>query len=323
MFSSNKKKIRKFTEALSELMIDQNFSLGNALKILSRENLRKKKSDEITLCCKEILNKLENGESFANALKFSKEISFDNTYISFIRFSEKTGNLSEIISFLRERCKRQEENHNRIIESLLYPVFVIILAFIAVGFLLLYGKNIFVGEQIEAFCTSNLISSCGNAVFFLCVFCFCGGWVIKKNLGSDKLYEAFLAADFLLKNGESFGSAIETSAEILGKESPEGQLFLNARERLEYGVELKNAFICSNSRKWDEIQNMFYFAENAGNETQIFEKIASKLKMDLDKKRKFCLKLIEPMFIAGTGGFLLIFLMNTALPLLSGELFSF
>jgi type II secretory pathway component PulF len=65
------------------------------------------------------------------------------------------------------------------------------------------------------------------------------------------------------------------------------------------------------------LDQAFFYAENSGGENDVFEKIALWLNTRNEKKRSICIKLIEPVFISGTGIFLLIFLVNLVLPLFS------
>ena len=66
-----------------------------------------------------------------------------------------------------------------------------------------------------------------------------------------------------------------------------------------------------------EIEEAFFYAENSGGENELFEKIALSLNARDEKRRTICFKLIEPFFLTGTGIFLLVFLMNSVLPLLT------
>ena len=136
-------------------------------------------------------------------------------------------------------------------------------------------------------------------------------------LGTNKLYEAFLAAGFLIKGGESLANAVNNAVTILGYDSKEGQLFAKAGKKLSYGVSLKTAFELNtlNTSLQQELEEAFFFAENSGDESEVFEKIALWINARDEKIRTICFKLLEPFFICGTGIFLLVFLMNLVLPI--------
>lgn len=318
----NRKAVKNFTDNLWALMIEQKISLGNTLEIMKENNSGKKKSKVVSEASEEIIQLLKSGCSFAKALEMCSVIEFDGEYAEFIRFAEKTGNLEESVSFLKKKCERKEENIQKIGEAVAYPLFVMIAAVVVVIFLFFYARSIGSAEALGL--KKESIFSGLKMAFIFVLTVFGGGWYfVRKNLGSDKLYEAFLAAGFLVKNGESFGNAISIAAEILGKDSWEGKWFKNAGEKLKYGFDLKSAFENPGEKRIPEIEEAFFYAGRAGGKTEVFEKIADKLNLESERKRNICLKLIEPMFIAGTGGFLLIFLMNTLLPLLSGNMFGF
>lgn len=316
----NRKKVKFFTDSLYSLVVLQMLELPKALEILKQNLNSKKKFVHMTAGIEELIISLENGNSFSEALELCQEFHFDETYSLFMKFAEKSGNLKETISYLQNRCKRKEENFNRVFEAVIYPVFVIVLAIACVIFLGFYSASLGPNELISGE-TMFSFQSLSRGFIFLLVYSLGGTWFIRKALGEDKLYEAFLAAGFLVKNGESFSSAIETAGTILGQESQEGKLFDGVKEKLEYGFDLKNAFNFENNRKAETLEDAFFYAENSGKEDEIFEKVAEKLRIDGDKRRNICLKLIEPIFITGTGIFLLLILMNTVLPLLSGSLF--
>ena len=65
------------------------------------------------------------------------------------------------------------------------------------------------------------------------------------------------------------------------------------------------------------VEEAFFYAENSGGENDVFEKIASWINSRDEKRRAICFKLVEPFFISGTGLFLLVFLVNLVLPMMT------
>lgn len=110
----------EFTQLLFELTKKQNLSLVESLEIMSKFQ----KKGAVEFAAKHILECLNQGLSFSGALKTCKEIEFDDLYISFVSFAEKTGHFGETCEFLYFRCKRKHENLVQIFEACLYPVFV-------------------------------------------------------------------------------------------------------------------------------------------------------------------------------------------------------
>ncbi len=277
------------------------------------------KTNIITLTAVNLYTALYNGSSFSNALKVCPFIEFGKDYISFISFAERSGKLEKTLGFLKEKLERNEQNLEKIKEASVYPVFVIILAVVAGISIYFYSASLFSWGNENPQMMQQLYSSLILSFSFLFLFCFIAFAVIKKTLGTNRLYEAFLATGFLVKAGESLANAVNNAVNILGYDTKEGQLFAKAGEKLSYGISIKNAFSlhAKGIAQSSEIEEAFFYAENSGGENELFEKIALCLNARDEKRRTICFKLIEPFFLTGTGIFLLVFLMNSVLPLLT------
>lgn len=306
----------RFTQNLEELVCKKNCRIQKALFLLSQN--KSSRNRNVTNAAAFLYESLLNGSAFSAALKLCPFIDFDLVYISFIGFAERCGNLEATLSYLNKKCLRENENYSRVIEASAYPVFVVIMA-VAAGILLYsYSYSLLFGMdgQNEQWLT-QLTSSLVLSFIFLFLFCITAIFVLKKSLGTNKLYEAFLAAGFLIKGGESLSNAVKDAVNILGYESKEGQLFASAGEKLSYGLGLKDSFLVHtwNVSLKTELEDAFFYAENSGGENDVFERIAAWLNSCDEKRRIVCFKLIEPFFICGTGIFLMVFLINAVLPL--------
>lgn len=290
--------ITKFTNILADMVVDKGFSLKESLEIMA-----KKERSLIGKTGSFLLGSILQGASLSNSMRRCKYVNFDDIYISFINYAEKSGNFKETILFLKKRCNRREENKYRIIEASIYPVIVI---FLSVLFCF-YFKN----EKYF-----NLDNDIFAYMFFLIFICFVLFFLISKIIGENKIYEAFLGISFLLKAGISLYDAIGCGAQIAGVTTKIGIMFEKAREKLLFGMDLQHAF--SLGKKYDDV---FYFAGKIGGKIDVFEKIASLLLKEDEKKRKLCLSLIEPAFILITGLFLIIIVINFFLPNLSDMFF--
>ena len=312
---TNKKNKKRFTDILAELVCEKKIDLQNSLYLIGHNKNLKNKA--VTLAANNIYSALLNGVSFSNALKLCQFIEFDLLYISFICFAERAGCLEKTLLFLRDKCNREQENISKIAEASVYPVFVIILAVAACCFLFPYSKNLLVMNPETGQSDQVLYSSIGLAFCFLGVFCLISFILLHRLLGTNKLYEAFLAMGFLIKGGESLANAVKDAVIILGYDSKEGRLFARAGENLSYGISLKDSFKSWNNSLHSELEEAFFYAENSGGENDVFEKIASWINSRDEKRRAICFKLVEPFFISGTGLFLLVFLVNLVLPLMT------
>ncbi len=329
MKNMNRKDKARFTFQLQELICLRKMELKNSLLLMSRSSplQAKNRNKNVSLAAKNLYSSLLEGEPFANSLKRCPYITFDEEYISFISFAQRCACLEEALIFLRKKCEREEENLERIVQVSVYPVFVILLAVIT-GLLFSFyairlwgdGDSIFSGiNSIPQSCSKSLLL----AFIFLFLFCITAFFILRRMLGVNKLCEAFLAMGFLIKGGESIANAVKAAVNILGYESKEGQLFAQAGKKLSFGLSLKEAFSLNNPGTGlsYELEEAFFYAENSGGENDVFEKIASWISARDEKRRSICLKLIEPVFISGTGIFILVFFVNLVLPLFSESTF--
>ena len=288
---------KEFTDALYELFVKQNLSLSRSLLIMSK----KPRKDRVKLAAEIIYSALENGNPFSSALRSCEKISFDDGYIAFILLAEKNGDLKSAITYLRKKLSRQSEQRKKLIGASIYPSFVILMAIAACLFIGLYTD------------TGDFYQLAKYSFVFL-LLCFSTYAVIIKMLSDDKLYEAFTAVDFLLKNGIELSEAVGCAVQVAGPGGSLGKFFEDARIKLTYGMDLRNAFDCKKSRKFSEI---FYYADTGGSHLDLFERIAAGLESENERRRLICFSLIEPVFIVMTGGFILVLLMTFFMPLIN------
>ena len=298
----------EFTQLLFELTKKQNLSLVESLEIMSKFQ----KKGAVEFAAKHILECLNQGLSFSGALKTCKEIEFDGLYISFVSFAEKTGHFGETCEFLYFRCKRKHENLVQIFEACLYPVFVVLLSIAAASFLMIFGKsnNVFgdIGFSIEQ--SEKIISSCFRGCVFLFCFFSISFFVLKNILSDNKMFESFLTADFLVRSGINLIDTFDALVSVAGIDSSLGQEFLKIKNKILQGTEFSMAFMGLNKK----LERFFYLAQHTGGECDVFGKMAAFLKEFDEKRRKICFTLIEPIFICGTGVFLIILLSGIYVP---------
>ncbi len=298
--------MREFTAALYNLFVRQGLGLSQSLLIMSKKPRR----DCVSRAADLIYSSLEKGNLFSNALKICGAVSFDDAYISFIRLAEKNGDLKSAVIYLKEKLDREAADKKRLIGVSVYPVFVIMLSIVACVFIGIYTNTADFG----------LLLKYVAALFFVCALLF---FLIAKMLGSNKLCEAFIAVDFLLKNGIELSEAVGCAVQVVGPSSRIGRLFENARLRLSYGMNLQTAFRSGNAfcdfmgLGYPKITEAFYYADLAGSHEDMFARISSYLEAEKEKSRTLCLSLVEPLFIVITGAFLLVILMTFFMPLIN------
>ena len=297
----------EFTSVLYDLFVRQGLELAACLLIMSRRNVKlpgqyrnMSGKRKITGAAQYLYESLENGNLFSNSLKTCRFISFDEVYISFIRLAEKSGDLKSAVTYLHEKLERCKKNRQKIFMVSLYPFFVVcasVAACVLVGVMTNTEKWGFLLRQ----------------VFILIFVCAAIYVLILYLLGDSKLTEAFVAVDFLVKKGIDVAAAVECAVQITGPSTLTGRKFEEARRKLEYGMNLQSAFCCSG-----KIGEAFYYADVAGNQNDIFSRVAFYLREENEHRRTVCMALVEPLFILITGVFLLSLLMEYFMPFING-----
>ncbi len=309
-----------FIESLEEL-IREELTLYQSLMILSESRMTNQK---IRKTAGYLSSEIEKGNSLSGALRTCEYIRFEKNEIDFFSFSEHTGNILTILSFLKERNSRKEEVKASVQSALIYPFFILIVSFAVLTGLLLsdsrfWGSSGFFGIQKSAAFQKIIVSF--SFTFLVSLFLIC---LIKRISEESRLYEAFLAAGFLTQEGLSFASAVGFAAAVSDFSTPLGNAFLKVKEKLEFGVDTKTAFsqefgkkVCSFRTK-EKIERALYLARETGNKDDVLMRIAASIKQVDEKRRKAVLLLVEPVFILAAGGFLFSVTVKLFLPVFSG-----
>jgi type IV pilus assembly protein PilC len=125
---SDKKKELFFAEM--GMMLSSGVDVHAALQIVNMEFESKKEVEGLN----RITEKLVSGQNLSDAIEGSN--LFSPLDISVTRIGENTGQISETFRFLSDYYKRKIKQRNLITSALSYPVFVMLFAMLAVGFLL-------------------------------------------------------------------------------------------------------------------------------------------------------------------------------------------
>ena len=127
-----KRKILRFTQELT-ILLRARMTLLDSLELLAKQenNLHFQKIQ------KSIIKSLENGQCFSESLaKYPK--LFDQFYVNLIRVGELTGQLDDMLLRISSYLGKIEEVKRKSIQAISYPVLVILISVLCVGFLLIY-----------------------------------------------------------------------------------------------------------------------------------------------------------------------------------------
>lgn len=113
-----------FLEALAEL-VEGGLSAGEAVRMLAA----RMQEPRLRTLCADLWSGLGEGQTLSRALASRPEV-FDAQTINLIAASEATGNLKEVLHRLIRHFHEQRELRLQLVSSLLYPVFICVLAFV-------------------------------------------------------------------------------------------------------------------------------------------------------------------------------------------------
>lgn len=109
----------------SATLLSSGMTILDALDIL----IRQAPGASLRAACSRIKGSIAQGNSFADSIE--RVGIFPTWQIGIIRYSETAGKVSESISFLAEYSQREYETAQKLISAMIYPVFLLHLAIIA------------------------------------------------------------------------------------------------------------------------------------------------------------------------------------------------
>jgi type IV pilus assembly protein PilC len=153
------------------MLLSSGVDIHNALSIVTTDFEKKKETELFT----KIVTRLISGRNFSDSLEESE--AFSKLDISVIRIGENTGRLTDSLRFLADYYNRKIKQRALVVNAVSYPIFVLVFAVLAVGFLLNNVVPIFstiyqrFGGELP-FITSFVIGI-SNRMPLLILFTFC------------------------------------------------------------------------------------------------------------------------------------------------------
>lgn len=121
-----------FTRQVAE-MLKAGFPIARLFDVIALSTSNKK----LALICLVIKENLRSGNPISSALQRYTDI-FSPVYIALIRIGERTGQLLDIMEELAKYLEEEHKIRSKLISSLIYPIFVLIVTFIIVWLLIVY-----------------------------------------------------------------------------------------------------------------------------------------------------------------------------------------
>ncbi|MEA3513312.1 MAG: type II secretion system F family protein [Campylobacterota bacterium] len=331
------------------IYLKSGISLVNAVKLI---NERYKDDKKLNPFFTSITVFLDEGKNFFTALQMQKVIELPEFYLQSIKISEDGGLLQSVLVELADYLKEQDKLAKQISSAMAYPIFIIIVSFLMVGFMLS-----FIVPKITAIFKNNdqalppatqFVISAGDFVndyymviivgFVSIVFLFgffmkrfekfkytIDGFVLKVPfIGTlveiGELSRFAYMNSILIRSGVPVVQAFKLGSNIV-KNSVIKKLFSEASMKVVEGEKLSKILDNSNIYK---IDIAFIQAVAIGEETsqlsQILENLAELYSTQNKDKIGVFLTLLEPMFMLIVGGLIGFIVVAMLLPIFSMSL---
>ncbi|MCS6955731.1 MAG: type II secretion system F family protein, partial [Candidatus Calescibacterium sp.] len=121
-----------FTRQVAE-MLKAGFPIARLLDVIALSTSNKK----LALICLVIKENLKSGNAISTALQRYTDI-FNPVYIGLVRIGEKTGQLFDVMEELAKYLEEEHKVRSKLISSLIYPIFVILITFLIVWGLIVF-----------------------------------------------------------------------------------------------------------------------------------------------------------------------------------------
>ncbi|ADY72951.1 Type II secretion system F domain [Desulfurobacterium thermolithotrophum DSM 11699] len=314
-------------------MIHAGISIVTALRII-KEQIQNKSLKKII---EDIASHIEEGGKFSTALSKYKNI-FGELYISMIRAAEESGTLEETLKRLAEYLEKIEKLRGKIKSALFYPAFVLLIATIIIGGILIFIIPTFkalykdLGGELPSL--TQFVIELSN---FLRDYV---GWIVlglvltvvllvslrkfkkARYLMDLTLLRLPIIGQLILKASiasfsRTLSSMVSSGLNILNALSISGETTNNevlrraingVRNQVEKGISISVAL--SRYKVFSPMLiNMVAIGEEAGNLDEMLSKVADFYEEEVDRTVDALTSLIEPImmvFIGGIIGFIII-----------------
>ncbi len=293
----------------------------------------------------EVRENLSRGQPFHQA--FGKYPSiFPATFVNLIKAAEASGNLQQTFEDLSVSTSREAELRTRIRSALIYPVILLVAAFLVLVFLVTFAlpkiSKVFLDAGINPPVFSRIVFGVGlfignNIVIIAILFTgFLGGSIyffLRTSLGRHIL-DQFLSRvpviktvyrevaiqrmvstmGLLLKAGLPIIQTLEVTADAVGAEEFRYALLRVAREGLAKGFTLGEAFRKEASFP-KVLVNLVAISEKAGHLEEVLKTLADFYTESINSSIKSLVSVLEPLLIMGMGGIVVLIALSIIVPI--------
>jgi len=328
---------------LSNISRDLSIYLKSGINIVSAIKLIKeqyKKHKKLHLFFNTIEIFLNEGKNFYQALDNQNVIEIPSFYKQSIKVSEANGILSKVLIELSTFLKEEDRLRKQISNAFAYPVFMIMISMVMVGFMLSFVvpriTSVFtqLGQELPPiteftinlanFFSSYWLVMLSSIIIFVTIFSI----IYAKNrlfkvkvdyimlklplIGeltqSSELARLSYMISILSNSGVSFVQAISLGAKIMDNAFLQN-IFLDASKKVVEGKKLSSVLHNAPFQVESSFIQAIALGEETSEITSILNNLAELYKEDSQDKIAFFLSLLEPilmLFVGGTIGFIVV-----------------
>lgn len=320
------------------ILIHAGVDIYNSIKVVKEQE----KKEHIQHKYQQLLQQLEQGKTFSNAIKDTLNIS-DYEFYS-LKIGEETGSLSTILDDLANYYKKRIQQNQKIVSALTYPILIIIVSFFVLSFMLGFLVPMF-ADLYERFdgelpqITQLLISTSETVKTFWYVFLvfpislFVFYYFSKKNPTINRLWFGILfsipffgkvfkkiflslfcnAMSLLLKSGVALTESIQLAAKMIEVEQFQEDI-QQLEKKVIFGTPLNKAMkevTLFDSR----IPALVKVGEETGSLSSIFQTLTEEFQQEVDYQSQLISTIIEPLIIITLGLIIGIILIALYMPI--------
>jgi type II secretory pathway component PulF len=303
-----------FSELLLTLLRGKT-TLLDALHIRARKGIKKQVRESAI----SLLNLMKKGKGFSESLQNLNQgkVFFDSLYLTLIASAEATGNIEKVLERIVIDLNRKKKAKENLINILIYPVMIIVLAVIGTIAIIVKGLPLFImngmlsGAAVQDAIFGIVLA--GLVLFSGAVVLFCVYYKIFYNDSPE--FRIFYLLDLLLQSNITLPDTLSHCILSFGR-TKLGHSLVLIKKDISSGLSFSTAFTRIKSLS-PYVLGWLSLADKHGNLNEICRFIKNHYAEKNEKTREIATKLIEPMIIILTGLYLLIIMVNVILPILT------
>ena len=302
-----------FTELLLVLLKGK-MSVSDSLAILARDDMDK----HIRNIAISLLGTMKKGKGLSESLRIiNNEAFFEPLYLTLISAAELTGNIEPVLQRIVSDLQRKQKAKETVINILIYPSIIVVLAILGTMILILQGIPFFVSagmlsgdimiDAIFGIVAAGSVLLLGGIMLFSVYF--------RIFYNDSPEFRIFYLLDFLLKSNVTLLESLSHCIVSLGQ-TKFGKGLVSIKKDIASGIPFSVAFAKVKNFSpyvlgWLSVAGMH------GNIGDVCGNIKEYYGEKDNKTREIAARLIEPMIIMLTGVYILIIMVTVVLPILT------